>query len=91
MTRMPTADERVFMNQALDVGCILCLRSGIHNMATDLHYMDGDVKAGCYYHILPLCVHHQRAIDSRFLHVNEPHIEYNLFQYCLEVINEKDR
>ena len=96
--RTPTRQEKEFMNRMASIGCIVCLNQGYSTPVVSVHHMDGRVKTGCHYHVLPLCGRHHQVPDSQkpprwhSLHVNKTEFEraygteMELYQQCLGII-----
>ena len=58
--RNPTAAEKRFHNEIVQLGCIACWLDGNHNPVTSIHHMEGRTKPGAHMQVLPLCAgHHQ--------------------------------
>ena len=58
--RTPTADEKRHMNTVAEIGCIVCRNKGFINPA-EIHHLDGRMKKGCHFKVLPLCYEHHRG------------------------------
>jgi hypothetical protein len=60
--RTPTREERVFMDKVASIGCIACLLDGRVMTEVSIHHIDGRVKPGAHFKVLPLCAgHHQEG------------------------------
>ena len=60
--RTPTQEERVFMDKVASIGCIACLLDGRVMTQVSIHHIDGRVKPGAHFKVLPLCAgHHQEG------------------------------
>ena len=96
--RAPTADEKEFMNKIARLGCIACRKMGFFNDYVSLHHIEGRIKPGCHYKVLPLCERHHQLADTNkpplwhTLHHNkraferEYGTEMELYHECLELI-----
>lgn len=78
--RNPTAKEKVWMDHAVQVGCIACILVGkiqaftVPVEYTSIHHIDGKTKPGAHRKSIPLCHgHHQRDENAR--HVNKTRFE----------------
>lgn len=100
--RTPTASEKEFMNDIANIGCIVCRNNGIENDSVSIHHMDGRVKTGCHYYVLPLCARHHQYADTKkpkrwySLHgdgkaaFGQHHgTESELYMQCLEILSEE--
>lgn len=60
--RAVTADEREQWDRLAGLGCIACMRDGVHQPVVSIHHIDGRTKPGCHKLVLPLCAgHHQQG------------------------------
>jgi hypothetical protein len=58
--RSVTAAEKLLWDRLASLGCIACLKDGVHNPLVSIHHIDGRTKPGCHKLVLPLCAgHHQ--------------------------------
>ena len=58
--RTRTKDEKFLQDRIASLGCIACLKDGVHNPVVSIHHIDGRIKQGAHTKILPLCAgHHQ--------------------------------
>lgn len=51
------------MDDAAQIGCIACLKLGIHQPHISLHHIDGRVKADAHFKTIPLCYPHHQGGD----------------------------
>lgn len=59
--RQPNAEERRYMSQVANLGCIVCrLHYGVESEAA-IHHCSGKTKKGAHYDILPLCARHHQV------------------------------
>lgn len=101
--RAPTSEEKEFMIKIASLGCIVCRNMGYETPHVSIHHIDGRVKKGCHFHVLPLCGNHHQVPDSQkpprwfALHANRAEFEKEygtergLYLQCLEILNEQDR
>ena len=55
-----TKDEKALQDRIANLGCIACLKDGVHNPVVSIHHIDGRTKQGAHTKVLPLCAgHHQ--------------------------------
>lgn len=55
-----TKDEKALQDRIASLGCIACLKDGVHNPVVSIHHIDGRTKQGAHTKVLPLCAgHHQ--------------------------------
>lgn len=98
--RSPTADEKRFMDRICSLGCIVCREHlGVHSEASP-HHMEGRVKPGAHYKVLPLCGLHHQVPDTEKpprWHARHPDkadferaygTEMSLYHRCLELLEE---
>lgn len=62
--RTPTADEQRFMSAIASLGCLACAKDGNVNPWISLHHIDGRVKPGAHFLVLPLCAPHHQQDDT---------------------------
>lgn len=98
--RAPTKDEKEFMNLMAEVGCIACRKEGNLNSNISIHHMDGRIKEGCHYKVLPLCGNHHQIPDTfspprwGTIHNNKRIFEerygteIDLYHECIEIMKE---
>lgn len=61
--KSPTAEEKKWLNDICEVGCIVCkLEMGIFSPASP-HHMDGRTKPGAHLLTIPLCGQHHQVPD----------------------------
>ena len=76
MGRSPTCDEKRWMSQICEVGCIVCIND--HYISPwDCspgyclpHHIDGKTKAYAHYQTIPLCDRHHSRYHRTGLHYN---------------------
>lgn len=78
--RTPTAEEKAWLNEIRQLGCIACIMARqvepwtTPEAYTATHHIDGARKPGAHFFTLPLCdPHHQTGPDAR--HVNKRRFE----------------
>jgi hypothetical protein len=62
--RKPTAEEKRHMDSVAEMGCIVCAMKFIFNPA-EIHHINGKVKEGCHFQVLPLCFEHHRKGNDK--------------------------
>lgn len=62
--RTPTAAEQKHMQIVGGMPCIACEKDGYHNDYISLHHVDGRVKHGAHFQVLPLCGPHHQHDDT---------------------------
>lgn len=96
--RTPNAEEKRFMDRMCQLGCIVCLKHyGVHTEPSP-HHMEGKVKPGAHFKILPLCGRHHQTADTEkpprwhTRHHNKAEFEraygteMDLYHYALELM-----
>jgi len=62
---MTTKAEKKWWGRVAELGCIACLKDGIHNEYVSIHHTDGRTKPGAHMRVLALCgPHHQTGGES---------------------------
>lgn len=97
--RSPNKDEREFMDNMRQLGCIVCRNLGYGETPPAIHHMEGKTKQGAHFHVIPLCQrHHQEADtekdkrwisrhgDGRAAFEVEYGKEIDLYHQCLELM-----
>lgn len=62
--RTPTRAEQRLMDAVARLGCRACTKEDIENLHISLHHIDGRMKEGAYFKVLPLCAPHHQQDDS---------------------------
>ena len=98
--RAPNKDEKQFMDLICSIGCIVCRNQGIDTPHVTPHHIEGRVKPGAHYKVIPLCGNHHQVGDSQKRWVSR-HAdgkaafekaygkEIDLYHQCLEIINDR--
>ena len=70
--RTPTADEKRWMDEVAQLGCISCKKLGVHQPEISIHHIRGRTREGAHFETLPLCyLHHQGGDkDGQFISVH---------------------
>jgi len=64
----PTKADRQLWDAMAQLGCIACLKDGVHSPFVSIHHIDGRTKPGAHRLVLPLCAgHHQDGTGERGL------------------------
>lgn len=97
--RAPTPEEQEFMDKIGALGCIVCREFERVYSPASIHHMDGRIKTGCHFHVLPLCgSHHQipdvqkpkrwisRHGDGKKQFENNYWTEQELYHKCLMIL-----
>jgi len=62
---MTTKAEKKWWGRVAELGCIACLKDGIHNTYVSIHHTDGRTKPGAHMRVLALCfLHHQGGTEE---------------------------
>ena len=98
--RSPTKQEKRFMDDLCQIGCVACRVSGFSTPLVSPHHIDGKTKPGAHFNTIPLCgKHHQepdthkpkrwisRHGDGRAAFEREYGKEEDLRQLCLEIMD----
>lgn len=69
-----TKEERDWMNQIADIGCVVCLKFiGVVTPA-EIHHINGKTKKGSHLETIPLCyMHHRGGKDAPAFTSRHPH------------------
>ena len=62
--RKPSVEEKKHMSKVAELGCIVCNRKGFFNPA-EIHHINGKIKEGCHFQVLPLCFEHHRKGNDK--------------------------
>lgn len=58
--RARTKADKAYHDRLAALGCIACMRDGVHQPLVSIHHVDGRTKPDCHKLVLPLCAgHHQ--------------------------------
>ena len=61
--RTPTKAEKDWLEQIVQIGCIVCRTNGKHT-PPQVHHIEGSRKEGAHFLTIPLCYyHHQEGSD----------------------------
>ena len=64
----PTKADKALWDAMAQLGCIACLKDGVHSPYVSIHHIDGRTKPGAHQRVLPLCAgHHQEGTGKRAL------------------------
>ena len=69
--RTPTAQEQDWMDDIVQLGCIVCWLEQDINTPPQIHHTDGKTKPEAHMRTIPLCYHHHMADQQ-----NPPHTAY---------------
>ena len=65
--RIPTKEERLWMDRIAQVGCIICRIFKKIETPAEIHHIDGKTKPGAHKRSLPLCVCHHRIPGKAYV------------------------
>jgi len=60
----PTADEKKWMNDIVQLGCIVCWREFDLYTEPEVHHIAGKTKPGSHLLTIPLCTKHHRSGEN---------------------------
>lgn len=63
--RPPTKEEKLFMDEICQIGCIVCLNHGVYTPQVSPHHMEGKTKPGAHFKVIPLCGKHHQESDTQ--------------------------
>lgn len=100
--RSPNAEEKRFIERICNLGCIVCREHlDVEEVPCCPHHMEGKVKPGAHFKILPLCGRHHQTADTEkpprwyTRHHNKSEFEaaygaeLELYHRCLELLEEE--
>ena len=63
-SRPPNVDEKKFMDEICQIGCIVCSNNGAFTPQVTPHHIDGRVKPNAHFNVIPLCGRHHQIADT---------------------------
>ena len=92
--RKPTAEEKKWMEQVVQFGCIVCLVHMEVQTPCEIHHINGSVDPGAHLETIGLCFHHHRdGVDCEKYTSRHPHKarfeeRYETEEFLLELTQE---
>ena len=99
--RKPTKAEQDWLDQIIQIGCIVCLLEKLGATPAEVHHNNGSRKPGAHFDTIPLCFLHHRSWEDvekytsrhpfkkRF--ENRYGTDKELLQKTREIIQEKEK
>ena len=84
-SRNPSAEEKRWMSQIVEFGCVVCRKYIGVTSPAEVHHIDGKTKPDAHFNSIPLCYSHHRAgEDNERFTSRHPSKAKFVERYCSE-------